>query len=211
VTSWRRPAVAPNDRFLPAQEVISLHSPDRTPPQNGGFRLSGLRSANAGKEDEKRCYRRAYRRLRAGLRLNRDGSKHWSARETVPSYLEALAHGDERAACQRISTRAATTDLHRLAERYRVPTINPRDTSDRSSCWRISQRIGEAMTSTERDRFAARALGAVHLTQSGACVAAGDAGFPLLATSDGSYRVDGLRPAISPQVSSAGLGRLRSC
>ena len=33
-------AVAPNDRFLPAQEVISLHSPDRTPPLNGGLRLS---------------------------------------------------------------------------------------------------------------------------------------------------------------------------
>jgi hypothetical protein len=33
-------AVAPNDRFLPAQEVISLHTPDGTPPPNGGSRLS---------------------------------------------------------------------------------------------------------------------------------------------------------------------------
>lgn len=141
-----------------------------------------------------RCDRQAYAELRSGLRVRGEAFQLWSARETVRSYLAALAHGDERAACRRTTAPAAETDLDRLAINYRVPTISRKDTSPWVACLRVSERIAEAMTPLERRRFANRRLGPVTITARKACVRIGADEMPLLAGPYGSYRVDGLKP-----------------
>lgn len=173
--------------------------------------LVGLKRT-ARRSDAGACYRRAYRTLANGLRLRGRMFKRWSARETVASYLEALAHGDERAACRRISGRAARVDLHRLAEAYRVPTISRQDKSLHASCLRMSQRIGQAMRPEARRRFAARALGPVTLTRGRACVKTRRSGFPAVAVNDGAYKVDGLAAAGAARGSATPASfRPRSC